>query len=84
MSENKSLLTSGQIRAARAFLRWSASDLAERCGLGLATVQRAEVAERVPTMTRVNMEAVRRVFEAEGVRFTSDGCVCPPPASAPH
>jgi len=36
-------LTSGQIRAARAFLRWRAEDLARESAVGVATIRRAEL-----------------------------------------
>ena len=68
MSEFTSL-TSGQMRAARALLRWSAVDLAEKSSLGIATVQRAEASDGVPSMTRANMAAIRRALEAAGVEF---------------
>ena len=36
------MITSGQIRAARAMLKWTASDLADASGVGVATVRRIE------------------------------------------
>jgi transcriptional regulator with XRE-family HTH domain len=71
MSEFTSL-TAGQMRAARALLRWSAADLAEKSDLGIATVQRAEASDGVPSMTRANMAAIRRALEAAGVEFIAE------------
>jgi ribosome-binding protein aMBF1 (putative translation factor) len=65
-------LTAGQIRAARAFLRWRAEDLAQRAALGVATIRRAELAEVETSMTTANDLAVRRVLEAAGVEFIDE------------
>jgi hypothetical protein len=75
--EKLSYLTSAQIRAGRALVRISAEKLAELAGLGITTIHRAEAAEGMPSMTRANMDAVRRALEAAGVRFTEDGGVAP-------
>jgi hypothetical protein len=68
----KSTLISAQIRAARALLRWSALDLAREAALGLATIRRAELAERTTSMTAANDLAVRRALEAAGVEFIDE------------
>ena len=65
-------LTSGQIRAARGLLRWSAEDLAREAALGLATIRRAEGMENVTSMTAANDLAVRRALEAAGVEFIDE------------
>ena len=62
-------LTSAQIRAARALLRWRAEDLARASGVGVATIRRAELAERDTAMTVPNNMAVRRALESGGVEF---------------
>jgi ribosome-binding protein aMBF1 (putative translation factor) len=62
-------LTSAQIRAARALLRWSAEDLAQKSNLGVTTIRRAELRERQTSLTTANDLAVRRTFEAAGVEF---------------
>jgi hypothetical protein len=62
-------ITSAQLRAARALLRWSAEDLARAAVLGVATVRRAELAEGETPMTAANNLAVRRALEAAGVEF---------------
>ncbi|WP_424135138.1 helix-turn-helix domain-containing protein [Roseomonas chloroacetimidivorans] len=63
------LLTGAQIRAARAFVGWSARELSEKAGLSLSTVQRAEGADGVPSVTRANLAAIRAALEAAGVEF---------------
>ena len=65
-------LTSAQIRAARALIRWSAEDLARESALGVTTIRRAELAESETSMTTANDLAVRRTLEAAGVRFIDE------------
>jgi hypothetical protein len=65
-------LTSGQIRAARAFLRWRAEDLARESAVGVATIRRAELAENETSMTAPNDIAIRRALEAAGVEFIEE------------
>jgi hypothetical protein len=65
-------LTSSQIRAARALLRWSAEELAQQSLLSVATIRRAELTEGNTSMTAANDLAVRRALEAAGVEFIDD------------
>ena len=65
-------LTSGQIRAARAFLRWRAKDLARESAVGVATIRRAELTEDETSMTAPNDLSIRRALEAAGVEFIDD------------
>jgi hypothetical protein len=62
-------ITGSQIRAARALLRWSATELAVRSQLGVATIRRAEAQDGVVSMTSANVNAVRHAFESAGVQF---------------
>ncbi|MBR1301767.1 transcriptional regulator [Bradyrhizobium sp. AUGA SZCCT0042] len=68
----KHVLSSAQIRAARALLRWSAADLANESALGANTIRRAEVAEDGTSLTAANELAVRRALEAAGVEFIDE------------
>jgi hypothetical protein len=65
-------LTSQQMRAARALLRWRAQDLARASAVGVATIRRAELAERETSMTAPNDLAVRHALEAAGVEFIDE------------
>jgi len=65
-------LTSGQMRAARGLIRWSAEDLARETALSVTTIRRAELTEGVTSMTAANDLAVRRALEAAGVIFIDD------------
>lgn len=63
------MITSGQIRAGRALLRWSSADLARHSGVGTATIQRMEVMEGVPSGQVRTIEALRSALEGAGVEF---------------
>lgn len=62
---------------ARAALRWSLQDLAREADLGIATLNRFEM--NASAANRTTLSRIRRTYEAAGVRFMEDGCVCPPP-----
>jgi hypothetical protein len=70
-SMGKHLLSGGQIRAARALLRWSVEGLARHASLGLNTIKRAEAKDGATSLTAANELAIRRAFEAAGVEFTN-------------
>jgi ribosome-binding protein aMBF1 (putative translation factor) len=59
-----------QIRAARSWLGWSQSKLAEQAHVGLSTVKDYESGKRMPIAN--NREAIQRALEASGIRFTDD------------
>jgi transcriptional regulator with XRE-family HTH domain len=63
------LITSDQIRAARALLRWSGKDLAEKTGLGFSTLMRLEVLDGVPSAQAKTLETIQKAFENAGVEF---------------
>jgi ribosome-binding protein aMBF1 (putative translation factor) len=69
---NRPLLSSAQIRAARALLKWSAADLARQSSLGVNTIRRAEVAQEKTSLTAANELALRRAFESAGVEFIDE------------
>lgn len=63
------MITSDQIRAARALLRWSGKDLAEKTGLGFSTLMRLEVLEGVPGAQAKTLETIQKIFEDAGIEF---------------
>jgi len=65
-------LTSAQLRAGRALIRWSAEDLARASSVGLTTIRRAELTDAETSMTAANDLAVRRALEAAGVEFIDE------------
>jgi transcriptional regulator with XRE-family HTH domain len=68
---DRKIITGGQMRAARAFLRWSADDLAEASNVGVATIRRAEAQDDAPNLLVNNMDAIRRALETAGIEFTN-------------
>jgi transcriptional regulator with XRE-family HTH domain len=64
-------LSGGQIRAARALLRWRIEELAQRTSLGRNTIKRAEAKDGNTTLTAANELAIRHAFEAAGFEFTN-------------
>ena len=63
------MITSGQIRAARALLKWSATDLSQKSQVGTATIQRMEVMEGVPSGNVRTLAAIQVALEKAGVEF---------------
>ena len=63
------MITSEQIRAARALLRWSAQDLADKSGIGFRTIQRFESETGIPASRTINLIAIQNVFEDAGLVF---------------
>ena len=71
-SPERTALTSAQLRAGRALIRWSAENLARASSVGLTTIRRAELTEAETSMTAANDLAVRRALEAAGVEFIDE------------
>jgi transcriptional regulator with XRE-family HTH domain len=63
------LITSDQIRAARALLRWSGKDLAEKSGIGFSTLMKMESDPGVPNSNFKTFNALKKAFEEAGVEF---------------
>lgn len=63
------VLTGSQIRAARALLKWSGQELADRCGVSYPAIQRAERFDDMPNMQAKNLLAIKAALERGGVVF---------------
>jgi transcriptional regulator with XRE-family HTH domain len=63
------LITSGQIKAARALLGISIADFAKLAGIGFTTLVRLESSDGVPSGNIRTFEAVQKAFEEAGVEF---------------
>ena len=63
------MITSGQIRAGRALLKWTGADLAEKSGVAFSTIMRMETADGVPNGTMKTIESIKKAFENAGVEF---------------
>ena len=71
------MVSSSQIKAARAMLGWSAIELANRSGVGSASVKRYEVQPGIPIANTKNLMVIRNTFEEAGIEFTGDPLVNP-------
>jgi transcriptional regulator with XRE-family HTH domain len=60
-------LTSAQVRAARALLKWSQRDLAAKAGLFIDTVKEFELGKSNPVMS--TLLALEKAFREGGVEF---------------
>lgn len=65
-------ITSGQIRAARALLGMSQSELAERAGVSVPTIKRCETdSGTAPNVAEPSRAKVIASLEAAGIEFTN-------------
>jgi ribosome-binding protein aMBF1 (putative translation factor) len=71
------MVSSSQIKAARAMLGWSAIELANHSGVGSASIKRYEVQDGVPVANTKNLLAIRNALEVAGIEFTGDPLVNP-------
>ncbi|MBT8534609.1 transcriptional regulator [Polynucleobacter paneuropaeus] len=63
------MITSGQIKAARALVGLTAARLAEISGIGFTTIIRLESFEGVPAGNVKTLEAVQSALEKAGIEF---------------
>ena len=50
-------------------LRWSSADLADRSGIGSATIKRLEVMAGVPAANTKTLQSIKSTLEAAGLEF---------------
>ena len=63
-------ITSEQIRAAKAIIRWSGEDLAQAAGVSLSSIRRIEAASGMPKYQNMRtVLAIKAALEAAGVEF---------------
>ena len=64
------MISSSQIRAAKALLRWSGEELANKAGVSLSTIRRVEASDGVPeTQNMKTLLAIKKALEDAGVEF---------------
>lgn len=64
------MISSSQVRAAKALLRWSGEDLASKSGVSLSTIRRVEASECVPESQNVKtLMLIKKALEDGGVEF---------------
>ena len=63
------MVTSEQIKMARAALGWSIDTLAKRSEVGVRTINRIEAQSGLPKATAANLKIIRLTLEHAGVEF---------------
>ena len=64
------MITGAQIRAAKALLDWSGSNLAEEAGVAISTIRRLEACDGLLETASVKvLQAIRGAFERSGIEF---------------
>ncbi|MDC0010736.1 helix-turn-helix domain-containing protein [Porticoccaceae bacterium] len=71
------MLSSSQIRAARALLGWSGTDLAEKSGVGITTLRRYELQIGIPSANTSVLLTLKETLENAGIEFIGDPLVNP-------
>ena len=66
------MISSRQIKAAKALLGWSALVLAEKSSVGVATIRRYEATEGIPDGRVAQLMKIKNALEAAGVEFLGD------------
>ena len=64
------MITGAQIRSARAALRWSIAELADKSGVGVRTIKRFEAVDGIPASRTSTLIELKAVLESAGVEFT--------------
>lgn len=62
-------IASDQIRAARALLRLSVAELAEKSAIGVATIKRIEATTGLPSANVKTIDSIVKALEAMGIEF---------------
>ncbi len=66
------MVSSIQIRAGRALLKWTAQDLANKAGVAVSTIRRIELIEGVPNINKSTLLAIKLAFESAHVEFIGE------------
>jgi len=66
------MISSGQIKAARALLGWKGRDLADKSGVGITTLRRYEAQDGIPNANKFVIKAIKACLEEAGVVFSGD------------
>lgn len=71
------MISSAQIRGARALLGISATKLSDWSGVDLRTIQRFETADGIPNSRSGTLERVQEALKASGIVFIGDPVTSP-------
>ena len=63
------MITSSQLRAARALLKITAVDLASISGVGISTIKRFELSDGVPSGNIKTIDSLKKALEKAGIEF---------------
>lgn len=63
------MITSAQIRSARAALRWTVSELSVRSHVAVPTIKRIEAVDGIPTARTTTVVLIQKALEAAGIEF---------------
>ena len=63
------MLTSEQIKMARAALGWSIDVLAEKTSISSRTIKRIEATIGMPNATAANLKLIKQTLEQAGIEF---------------
>ena len=64
------MITGMQVRAAKALLNWSGTELANRAGVGLSTIRRVEGCDFLLETASIKvLQSLQSALEAGGVEF---------------
>lgn len=66
------LISSGQIRMARVYLRWTIDDLSKKTNIPWARLQYIEKSEEFNDSLNVKLAMIREVFEDNGIVFIDE------------
>ena len=66
------MMTSEQIKMARAALGWSVEKLAKESAVGVRTIHRIEAQVGLPNATAGNLKLLRETLQAAGIEFIGD------------
>ena len=66
------MVTSEQIKMARAALGWSVEKLAVESAVGVRTIHRIEAQNGIPNATAGNLKLLREALQAAGIEFIGD------------
>ena len=66
------MVTSEQIKMARAALGWSVEKLANESAVGVRTIHRIEAQNGIPNATAGNLKLLRETLQAAGIEFIGE------------
>ena len=66
------MISSRQIKAARALLGWKGRDLADKSGVGITTLRRYEAQDGMPNANKFVIKAIKTCLEEAGIIFSGD------------